>query len=558
MSRSHLFVLFMITVTSALPVRADQQESLKIGVLGQDTLDFFPRRQQPGRSHFVRELLSPPMVIMNEKWNWTCTICDDIPTTENGQVRVNTKAKFPFITEWRLKPNLKWSDGKPITADDIKFTMNLLFRQSREENSPHLPLFKVDIHPKDKLKFYISFKEPRYDYFQIMALSLLPAHKQDDIEKITNMLDSTKDLNQISKLLESEGLYYGPYFVKNLNASEIHLQRNLHYSDDPDGYEEIKIIYKKSRSLLENELKVGRIDMVAEGNFSTDQAINLAEKHSFVATNFRIISSPSSYLDQLIVNMRNPYLSDINMRKALLIAIDRDKLLQGVYHGHGRAAYDLLPTIGKESSLRMFPFNPDHARSLLDNLGWEQTESGIRYRHGQPLQIEIVAKQVANDKETAQFIQEDWKAIGIDVRLNFFEPREYAERILKPKRFRDVALVSISHMPHTYWFGRFHSQSIPEEGNFFEGMNFGNWQNKTIDQLLGSYQKTYDLFAMWQTSNRIQAEIYKHLPIFPLVFQPKLMLVRDTIGNVRLSGHHFHSSLYSAEWTNMKKEAEMF
>lgn len=553
-------LLLTIVWTFANQVHADEpRQQIRIGMIDNHRSSFFPFRQLPGQSHYIRELVSPPVIAMDKNWQWVCILCEEIPTTENSKVRINNKSKFPFVTEWRLRSDLKWADGTAVTGHDIKYAMGILFRQTRESELPGLPVFKVDVHPKDPLKFYISFQEPRYDYYQIMAVSLLPAHLQEEVNLLIEQLDKGQDLNTVAKKFESPGLYYGPYIIEKIEPQAIKLIQNPHYAKKVHTYRSLQITFRKDVRGLEEELKAGRIDMVVENTVDIQQAVNILSKNAFIDKNYRIISFPSSWLDQLVVNLRNPYLSDPNMRKALLIALDRDRLVQQAYHNHGAPAFHLTPPLKQpDNRMRMYPYNQELAKILLDNLGWKSVSGGKRNRHGQLLQIEIVVGQDPYHQSLVRLIQEDWQAIGIDVRIQTFKNSDFVDKILKARRFRDIALVRLPHSPDSYWYGRFHRSSVPSEENFYHGFNIGTWQNKVFDRLLEKFQKTYHGPDRQFIEMKLKNIILSDLPILPLVYNPKVMIVRESIGNVRLSGHHFHSSLFSNEWTSTSKEQGVF
>lgn len=552
-----LFALFI----SSTKLIATEPPVLQIAMPSEHITNFFPIRQSPGQSHFVRSLVNPPVIHMDSSWNWKCLLCEEIPSVANGKVRINNKAKFPFQTEWRLRSDLRWADGSRLTAEDVKKTMGIIFRQSREGPVPTLPLFKVDVHPKDQQRFYISFQEPRFDFHQIMAVSLLPAHK---IKNLQAKLEEGEDLEHLitknPRLLDSRSWYYGNYYVESLRSQEIKLTPNPRFfQGNPQGLPHINIVIKRNSAEMRQAVQTGTIDMVVENSISLGEALSILDKQNSNHAPYRLLSSPSSKLDQLIINLRNPYLSDVKIRQALMIAIDRDQALESAYQNHGAAAYQLLPPIEPQpSSMRMYPFNPDRAAALLDSLGWKLEDGGKRYRHGQKLELQLVTADQPEHLAMAKIIQKNWQDIGIKTEVMQYTATEFHSRILPTRRFRDVALVSLNHTPSSYWFGRYDSRNIPRPNNSLEGANYGSLQSRQIDSLLASYRQTFNPEELRRKETKIIQKIYQYAPTIPLVFQPKLVLIRDSINNLTISGHQFHSSLLSPEWTSTAIEREVF
>jgi peptide/nickel transport system substrate-binding protein len=221
------------------------------------------------------------------------------------------------------------------------------------------------------------------------------------------------------------------------------------------------------------------------------------------------------------------------------------------YHNFGKAAYRLQAT-NDEPSIQMYPYNPNLAAKLLDNSGWRLNNDGKRFKNGERLSFEIVTDDYPVHINLAKTIERLWLNLGITVQVKVVDSQDFKEEILKKRMFRDIALVAFSHVPSTYWFGRFHSRQIPDSKNKFEGLNFGSWENPKMNQLVSDYETTYQFDLQRRIENQIMVEIYRDLPILPLIYRPRLMIVHENVGNVTLLGHNYHASLRSSDWIKIK------
>jgi peptide/nickel transport system substrate-binding protein len=562
MNYAGILTTICLTINLLFPSHTSANETLTVAIpKSGDDLSFYPTHQRPGESSFLRELTTPPIVAVNEQWQWVCVLCTGFPSEEANTVWQAPKSKFPFKTAWRLKGHFKWSDGTPVTAKDVKYTLNLMFRQELDLSQVDraLPLFKVDLDPEDPYRLVISFKEARFDFYQIMAVSLLPAHHQNIIEKFSDIWHSKKDFKQAAGILTRTGLYYGPYQIKALDTKHAQLVQNSFFPGSQNEFKTMDVRSFDSFDKIQKAFENNELDFIAEDTLSIDQAKRLLDADQKLARGFKIIGSHNEILEQLVVNLRNPYLSDPAIRKALMIAIDRDQILSDIFHSYGKVAYRFTPSPKDgQTSLQIYPHNPKLARRWLDNAGWKMTEDGFRVKNKQKLTFEIATDKNSLHSAIAKQLQSDWKAIGVKTKIRTHPGSTFVSKLLTRRRFPGMALLGFPHGPGAYWFGRFHSRQIPKSANQYQGWNFGSWENKKMDQLIKSFHKSHDFDEQRTLVNQISTEIFKELPVFPLVYRPKIAVIRETIGNVRFPGLSYHTSLYANDWTKLNEKRELF
>src|SRR5690606_33878102 len=180
-------------------------------------------------------------------------------------------------------------------------------------------------------------------------------------------------------------------------------------------------------------------------------------------------------------NVDRPPVDEAAVRRAILMAIDREQLARGLFGDAGEAAYSPIPTSLREHSpdVTPIPYDPAAARTLLEQAGWRDTNGdGVRERNGQPLRVEIdyfPTEQWRQDVLVA--IQSMVGQIGVDLAPRAFERTTWVER-LRNREFHG-SLWGWGWGPGVMGPNAemvFHTRSIPPNG-----ANFGGYSNPRAD-----------------------------------------------------------------------------
>jgi ABC-type transport system substrate-binding protein len=248
--------------------------------------------------------------------------------------------------------------------------------------------------------------------------------------------------------------------------------------------------------------------------------------------------------------MRNPHLLDRNVRKALMHALDREKLAQSLWFDYGKAADSFLSP--QDPNYKPGPgslkYDLNQADQLLKDSGWMSDAAGKRTKNGQFLTVSIMTLSDPQRLKIAQFVQQSWQKIGIVVEIvEVLDRAEFFSNVHKA-RFKDSALFSWSSAPDVIPWTIFHSSQIPSSKNNYHGGNVGGWFNKDVDDLLKELLTIYDVAEKKEKYEAIGREFEADLPVLPLFFKPVVVAVAPEIDGFLVSGHLFQSSLYFQSW----------
>ena len=170
-------------------------------------------------SNYISLMVDRQIVLIDSKWNFYCELCTEFPSLENGKAKIFEEGgKKKLRAEWTLKPGLKWGDGKPVTAIDIKLAYDVGI--SPNVSVPAKDVFdrieSLTVDAKDPLKFVTVFKEARYDFYQL-TWNPIPSHIEGPIwEKTKGQMGAYEKQTAYVTAPTTPGLYNGPYVLTEM------------------------------------------------------------------------------------------------------------------------------------------------------------------------------------------------------------------------------------------------------------------------------------------------------------------------------------------------------
>jgi peptide/nickel transport system substrate-binding protein len=381
---------------------------------------------------------------------------------ENWQISGDQKT----IT-FKLKPNLKWADGKPLTSQDVLFTWRLVIdEKTRSPYASDYQLVKKANAP-DALTFSVSYDQayaPALDSWA--GLQILPKH-----------LLENQDIHTTAFARNPIGSHY--YKLDSWKHGE-----NLKLSRNPTsvlGAAKIdklvtRIIPDNSAQFL--ELMADNIDLMGLDPIKYSRIIPARPELQKKLALYKELGNSYTYLG---FNLKHKPFDDIRVRKAINYAIDKQEIIDGVYLGLGiNIASPYKPgTRWSNPDLRPYPYDPNKAKALLKEAGFvDSNGDGILERDGKPFSFEIITNQNKEREKSAVLIQRRLKDVGIDVQIRAIEWASFISRFIKTGDFDAVVLgwsLSLDPDQFSIWHS---SQNQPGQFNFI------GYNNPKIDKLL--------------------------------------------------------------------------
>lgn len=356
-----------------------------------------------------------------------------------------TGAKKPQIaTSWdisddgrvytfHLRPNLKWSDGQPFSSADVAFTL-AAFSKFNTYSVKVLPNIDRTETP-DANTFVVRLKEPQssaLEAFDKEIFPLMPKHIYENTDIVTNPANRAP-----------VGL--GPFKFKAWEEGRgITFERNEYYWDQPKPYlDSVVAVFIPDVQQQQNALYRGEIDLLKPALTQIGRTIDQAKSRGVISVQeVKVNAAERLSLD---FNTKREVLSKPLVRQALLTAIDRSRISRDVYQGLAFPAMNAIPeqftqlTDPSVDYNKEFAFDPVKAGKMLD-------EAGYPLKDGKRFTIEYAAGKNADAfyaEPASQIIAANWRAIGVDTKLDMMEVQLWTNRVFKERNY-DVSLVSLT------------------------------------------------------------------------------------------------------------------
>ncbi len=425
-----------------------------------------------------------------------------------------------------LNPEAIWHDGEPVTANDVVFTVDLL-------RSPELPIpddllrMWEDIEVEAVDDHWVQFRlpEPFSPFLDYLAFGILPAHLLDTLTP-DELIDAPFNLAPVGS---------GPYrfqqmLVEDGNIVGVALVAFEDHHGGRPFIDEIKFRYYPDDIAALNTYRaeeiqgIGQITPQAFGDTSLDADLNL-------------YTGRLPRLSIIFLNLDNPdatFFQDVKIRRALLMGINRQRLIDRVLTGQAAIADGpILPnTWAHYEGIERIPFNADEALKLIKEAGYTIPASGGNAREnedGVRLTFTLAHPDTAEHGELAELIQQHWLDLGIDVKLEAVPYEELIDDYLNARLY-DAALVDISLSrtpdpdPYPFWH---QTQST-------NGQNYSMWNDRQASEYLEQARIIVDPAERARLYRNFQVRFVNELPALPLYHPMYTYAVNEQVQGVRM------------------------
>ncbi|MEO1267208.1 MAG: ABC transporter substrate-binding protein, partial [Myxococcota bacterium] len=264
-------------------------------------------------------------------------------------------------------------------------------------------------------------------------------------------------------------------------------------------------------------------------------------------TNLVIESSPSFKYTYLGFNVTHPILSDVRVRQAIALGIDRDAIIDHKFSGLARPATGLLAPShwAYTADVATWSHDPARARKLLDQAGYPDPDGP----DGPQPRFEIVYKTTTNQfrRSIAQLIASQLADIGIAVKVQAYEWGTFFGDV-KSGNFDLCSLQWPSVIEPDLYSWIFHSRSIPTADNRSSGANRGGYRNPTLDRLLDQARTEMDREARARLYHRVQAIVAEELPYISLWHEDNIVVRQHTVQHYQPVPNARFSGLTTTQW----------
>jgi peptide/nickel transport system substrate-binding protein len=493
-----------------------------------------------------------PITAFDADWQNTCLLCAELPTLENGLAKRETRSDGTqgMAVTIRLKPGLAWGDGQPVTARDIAFTWRLGRDPASgfSNNNPWSRATGVDV--VDDRTAVLHLDRVRADFAQWDQI--LPEHIEGPVAAGSGAPGDYINATTFNRAPVTPGLYDGPYLIAGYDSgSQIVLEPNPHWSGTKPGFRRIVLRHIDNTAALQANLLSGDVDMVAgEGiGLTIDQVLALQKQHP---DSFRYTFKPSLAYEHIDLKAENPLLADVRVRRALLMAIDRQTMVDRLFHGTQPVAATWVNPLSPnyDPSVPVVKFDPAGAKALLRQAGWTPGEDGIcRNAAGGRLSFEFSTTAGNRLRELQQqVLQSNLKNVCVEVTIRNEPARTLFGETLKKRVFTGLVMYAWSSTVTETPLRTLGGSQIPAAANNYGGSNYPGFRDATMDADIAAAEGELDPVGrkrIWADMQRIYAE---QLPVLPLFFRSEAHVTPTWLHGYAPTGHADPGTDWAEHW----------
>jgi peptide/nickel transport system substrate-binding protein len=443
---------------------------------------------------------------------------------ETGMVRPDLARKWDIsadglIYTFTLRSDVQWSDGAPVSADDVLYTLQTIQASDYPGLSYISDLWRTvaitEINPS-AVRFQLS--EPFSPFLDYTTIGLLPSHILKDV--------SAADLPEAP--FNRQPIGTGPFVLDELTVDHATLSPNARYFGPRPylGNLDFKF-YPDAESLFAayGRGEIEGISQISPENIDQARAIKSLTLYTARLSGYTLV----------FFNLDKPQFQQKEVRQALSYATNRQALIDDVLHGQG------LPGSGPivsnswafDPEIKQYAYDLAKARALLDAAGWTATNGdGIRQKGQDALQFTLLTNEEDPTRgQIAKQLAEEWKAVGADVQVKVVSSASLVQDALRPRNFDAVLFgfqLPADPDPYPLW----NSTQMPSESD--AGQNYSGWQNPNADDLLVQARRIDDQSQRTDLYRQFQAMFMDQVPALILYYPVYTYAVDSRIHGIQL------------------------
>ncbi len=460
-------------------------------------------------NYYATSMMFLPLASFNDKYEPDYLLAESITTDDNQTFKV------------KLKDNAAWSDGEPVTSDDVIYTILkftcpavanpnfdfTLFKGFNDDGTSPEGATEIEgIHKTDdkNLEFICKDHMSLNTFLNNVAtwVCILPKHAIENIPDDQLLTDSW---------FSHPDVVDGPYFLDDYDpAHYVSYHANENYFEGAPKIPKINFRIMQGSEILAG-LKSGEIDMVHPSCSIPVEDRDAVEKLEGFTTKY----TDNIINEMTLFNTSKEYLSDPRVRQAIIYAIDRDTIVKQLLNGKGEVTDGFICSgspFYNEGKTKL-SYDPDKAKQLLEEAGWDGSQT-LQYYVSSSDSIAVKA---------AQLIQQYLQNVGVKIEINTVD---FATLMtIGGTDEEDFFSVQYTITPNDYW---------ADIKNLIDVQDFswsGGYYNEKVDEDLAKTQETTDETELKSLYNEIEEQVIEDAPMFPMYFQSNLGVVSDRLKN---------------------------
>ncbi len=448
----------------------------------------------------------------------------EVPSVDNGGI-----TQDPFTVTWKLNPAAVWSDGTPITCDDVDFTWKAINNTTGAYGTVGYTtaggaagVEKVECPDPQTVK--LDFNKVFVDWFDLFGGTFGFV-----LEKAAFPTADPDKPNLKSEMNDSLPFSGGPWVIKSWSQDQEIMVPNDKYWGQKPYLTQVTFVPREDQATEVSSMLSGDVDAVFPQPSNVPFQDNFRQNPDIMA-----VGGDGNYVENLWINTTKAPLNDPTVRQAFAYAMNREAVIKGVIGlnnpsatvndcgmwipGQGPWCADPLPWA-------QYTYDPDKAGQLLTQAGYKQNaDTGFYEKNGQPLTI-TVSTTAGNVRRatTVSLLQQGALAAGINLQIKTYVATDLFSNVA-PKGDFQVCLFAQGAIIDPSVTATFSSDQIPTAANGYGPANWTHFSNKQADTLMAQSDQELDVTKradlIHQIGNILAAP--ENLPIVPIDVLPNI------------------------------------
>jgi peptide/nickel transport system substrate-binding protein len=409
-----------------------------------------------------------------------------------------------------LKQNAVWHDGQPLTSEDVIFTVELMQTEAIPIPDDVRALWQsVEVNALDQFTIQFRLPEPYTPFIDYLTFGILPQHILGELDT-SEIIDSQFNLQPIG----SGPFKFDGFLVEDDQIIGVSLAAFDNYYADPPFIEQLTFKYYSDSESALSAYQSGEILGISQVTKDI-----LPPALSEPSLNMHAGQIPA--LSIIFLNLddpRVPFFQDVNIRQALLMGIDRQRIIHQLNQGQATLGHGpIFPgSWAYFDGIEKTSYDPEAAIQLLRSAGYTIPASGSAVRtneEGQSLSFDLVYPDGEESQELAQAIASDWEQIGVNANLLAVSYDDLLSSYLEPRAYH-AALVDINLTqspdpdPYPFW----------DQAQITGGQNYSQWNDRQASEYLEEARVELDMDERIRLYNNFQVRFASELPSLPLFY----------------------------------------
>ncbi len=491
----------------------------------------------------LEHMVAAGLTVIDNKGGLQPRLAEAVPSLENGLWVLLPSGEMQ--TTWKIRQGAVWQDGRPVTSEDVLFSSRL--QQDRElafyTNASYFSTVE-SIEATDERTVTVKWKQPQIEADGLFNDPVFPKHL---LERAYN-----EDKANFMSLpyWADEFVGAGPYKVREfVRGGRAMLEANDSYVLGRPKVDVVEVRFIPDPSTIVANIMAGEVDVTLGKTLSAEQGTDAANQWRDGKLDFTASNMISVYPQFLGANP--PIVQNLQFRRALLHAIDRQQLADTLLPGLSSVAHSLMYPGQRhlaeiEARLPKYEYDPRQATQMIEGIGYTRGGDGtLRDSTGQPINVEIRTYTVDINQKTTLAVADFWQRVGVSVTPNVMSPQASTNNEYV---FTYPAFILQRYTSDLAGLKQIHSSRTPLPENNFRSGNISRYQNPEFDSMLDAYFSTIPVNQRTQHLGQVLFHMADQLTQMGLFYDAEPTMLSGRLMNVTARWPSSTQSWNAHEW----------